>query len=271
MELAQQHLFAIKNRLTTVFNIRKFPATGSFGRGTSIRGGSDVDLMALISRKDFKWGDDLVTSATALQRIRRELLARYPTTPIHTDVNAVVVEFSQGASVDVVPAVFEGMLPNNWPLYQIPDGDGGWMPSCPEMHNKFIREADEQSRGKLRRVVQFVKHWRECRAQRVPISSFYIEMLLASEELHSVGKNYATCVMEAFQLIAQYECRALKDPLGIARYIRAVKSEAQRESALSSVRFARDQAEAACLADYAGDPNEAWKRWNTVFNNYFPR
>jgi len=86
--------------------------------------------MALISRKDFKWGDDLVTSRTALERIRIELLKRYPNTPVHTDVHAIVVPFSQGASVDVVPAVFEGMLPNNWPLYHIPDGAGvGCLPA----------------------------------------------------------------------------------------------------------------------------------------------
>jgi hypothetical protein len=269
--MAQQHLYTVKTRLTATFNIRKFPPSGSFVRGSFIRGGSDADLMALISRKDFKWGDDLVTSKTALERIRVELMKRYPNTPVRTDVHAVVVPFSQGASVDVVPAVFEGMLPNNWPRYVIPDGNGGWMPSCPELHNKYIREADARSGSKLHRVAQLVKYWRECRSPRVPLSSFHIEMLLASEGLCTGVKSYAACVTETLQLIAERECRALQDPLGIAGHIRAVKTEAQRESSLASVRYSREHAKDGCLSDYAGNVNEAWRQWDIVFNHTFPK
>jgi len=63
--LAQQHLCTIKNRLTATFNIRRFLTGGSFARGTFIRGGSDVDLFAVISKKDVTWGDGLVSSETA--------------------------------------------------------------------------------------------------------------------------------------------------------------------------------------------------------------
>jgi len=269
--MAQQHLYTVKTRLTATFNIRKFPPSGSFVRGSFIRGGSDADLMALISRKDFKWGDDLVTSRTALERIRVELMKRYPNTPVRTDVHAVVVPFSQGASVDVVPAVFEGMLPNNWPRYVIPDGTGGWMPSCPELHNKYIRDADVRSGSKLHRVAQLVKYWRECRSPRVPLSSFHIEMLLASEGLCTGVKSYAACVTETLQLIAERECRALQDPLGIAGHIRAVKTEAQRERSLASVRYSREHAKDGCLSDYAGNVNEAWRQWDIVFNYTFPK
>jgi hypothetical protein len=224
--LAKQHLHTIKTRLTATFNIRKFPPSGSLARGSFIRGGSDADLMALISRKDFKWGDDLVTSRTALERIRIELMGRYPNTPVYTDVHAVVVPFSQGVSVDVVPAVFDGMLPNNWPLYLIPDGAGGWMPSCPELHNKYIREADVRSRGKLRRVAQLVKYWRECRSPRVPLSSFHIEMLLASEGLCTGAKSYAACVTETLQRIAE-PCRHIGLPFGCQIFLGSRKGTCQ--------------------------------------------
>jgi hypothetical protein len=269
--MAQQHLATIKTRLAATFNIRKFPATGSIGRGTFIRGASDADLMALISRKDFRWGEDLVTSRTALERIRIELLKRYPNTPVRTDVHAVVVPFSQGVSVDVVPAVFDGMLPNNWPLYHIPDGAGGWLPSCPELHNKYIREADARSGNKLRRVAQIVKYWRECRSPRVPLSSFHIEMLLASEGICIGVKSYAACVTETLQLIAERECRSLQDPLGFAGHISAVKTDAQREYSLASVRHSREHAKSACLSDYGGNVNEAWRQWDIVFNYTFPK
>ena len=194
--LAQQHLYTIKNRLTATFNIRRFLTGGSYSRGTFIRGGSDVDLFAVISKKDVTWGNGLVSSETAINNIRAELLKRYPTTPVERDVQAVVVPFSQGASVDVVPAVFDQMLNGKLPLYLIPDGDRDWMPTCPELHANYIRQADAKSGGKLKRVAQLLKYWRECRSPRVPLSSFHIEMVLASEDICIGIKSYAACVTE---------------------------------------------------------------------------
>src|SRR5882724_8559158 len=109
MGLVQQHLHTIKARLTTTFNMRRFLIGGSFARDTFNRGGSDVDIFAVISRKDVTWGDNWIASTTALKNMREQLLLRYPTTLIRTDVHAVVIPFSQGASVDVVPAVFDQM------------------------------------------------------------------------------------------------------------------------------------------------------------------
>ena len=269
--LVQQHLYTIKNRLTATFNIRRFLTGGSFSRGTFIRGGSDVDLFAVISKKDVTWGDGLVSSETALNNIRAELLERYPTTPVERDVQAVVVPFSQGANVDVVPAVFDQMLNGKLPLYLIPDGDGDWMPTCLELHANYIRQADTRSGGKLKRVAQLLKYWRECRSPRVPLSSFHIEMILASEDICIGVKSYAACVTETLQLLAQRECRALQDPVGVAGYISAVRTEAQRDSALTSVRYSRDHAKDACWHDYSGKTEEAWRQWDIVFNYTFPK
>jgi hypothetical protein len=251
--------------------MRRCLVGGSFFRGTFIHGGSDVDLFAVVSRKDVTWGGELVSSTTALSNIRQELLLRYPNTPIGKDVHAVVVPFAQGPSVDVVPAVFDQMLNGRYPLYLIPDGEGGWMRTCPELHNSFVREADAKSTGKLRRVAQLLKYWRECRSPRVPLSSFHIEMALASEGICTGVKSYAACVTEAMQHLAQRECRALQDPLGIAGYIPAVRTTNQREDALASVRHSRDHAKDACFADYAGDVKEACKQWDIVFNYTFPK
>jgi hypothetical protein len=269
--LAQQHLYTIKNRLTATFNIRRFLTGGSFSRGTFIRGGSDVDPFAVISKKDVTWGNSLVSSETALNNIRAEVLKRYPNTPVERDIQAVVVPFSQGASVDVVPAVFDRMLDGKLPLYLIPDGDGGWMPTCPELYASCIRQADARSGGKLKRVAQLLKYWRECRSPRVPLSSFHIKMILASENICTGVKSYAACVTETLQLLAQRECRALQDPVGVAGHIPAVKTEAQRESALASVRYSRDHAKDACWYDYSGNSDEAWRQWDIVFNHAFPK
>lgn len=269
--MANQHLYEIKRRLTATFNIRKFVLGGSFARNTFIRGGSDVDLFALISRKDFTWGGELVGSKTALEQIRDSLLARYPNTSVYRDAQAVVVRYAQGASVDVVPTVFERMLHNNWPLYHIPDGEGGWMPACPELHNKYIAEGNLKSGQKLIRVARLVKYWRECRSITTPLSSFHIEMILASNGVCSGVKSYPACIAQTFQLLAERECRALQDPLSISGHIPAVKTAVQLESVIASVKHSRDHAKDACVADYAGDVTEALRQWDIVFNYSFPK
>jgi predicted nucleotidyltransferase len=270
LEHAQQYISTIKTRLNVTFKVRRPLVGGSYSRGTFIRGGSDVDLFAVIAQSDITWGGTYQKSETVLNHFRNELAHRYPNTPVGRDVQAVVVQFAQGPSVDVVPAVFHHML-NGRPQYLIPDGEGDWMVTSPERHNLFIREANERSQSKLRRVAQLVKFWRQCASTRFALSSFHIELLLASSTICRGVKSYAACLTEVLQLLAQRECRGLQDPLGISGLIPAVKTESQREEALASVRYARDHAKDACVADYAGDFKEAWRQWNIVFNEQFSR
>jgi len=243
---------------------------GSYSRGTLICGASDVDLFAVIAHTDVTWGRHWKSSESVLNRFRDELAARYPMTPVRRDLQAVVVAFSGRPCVDVVPAVFEQMAGNR-PQYFIPDGEGRWMPTSPEKHNLYIRSADARSKGKLRRVAQLVKFWRECCSRRFAISSFHIEMLLASTQVCSGVKTYAACVTEVLRNLADRECRALQDPLGISGIIPAVKTHSQQEDALASARYAREHAKDACVADYSGDSEEAWRQWNIVFKGNFPR
>jgi hypothetical protein len=82
------------------------------------------------------------------------------------------------------------MTASNQPMYAIPDGSGGWIKTSPAQHNAFIRQRDESPRGKLRRVAQLIKIWRQWRSPRVPLSSFHIEMVLASKNLCLGVKSY---------------------------------------------------------------------------------
>jgi len=270
LDRARQYVSTIRTRLNVTFKVRRSLAGGSYSRGTFVRGGSDVDLFAVIAQSDITWGAGYKSSETVLNHFREELAYRYPTVPIRRDVHAVVVEFAQGPSVDVVPAVFHKMVDGR-PQYLIPDGEGEWMVTSPEQHSLFIQKANERSGGKLKRVAQILKFWRQCSSTRFALSSFHVELLLASSDICRGVKSYASCLTEALQSLAQRECRALQDPLGISGLIPAVKTKGQREDALASVRYARDHAKDACVADYGGNWKEAWQRWNTAFNGNFPR
>jgi hypothetical protein len=266
---AEQHLATIKARLETVFTLKKYFAAGSYSRGTFIKSASDIDVFAMVKRDDVRWGGSYVSSNTVLDNFKKELEGRFWNTTVYRDVQAIVVQFTD-SQVDVVPAFFAGMTEHNWPLYSIPDGAGGWMKTSPELHNAYINQENEAAKGKIRGTARLLKFWRECRSPRVPVSSFQIEMVLAATGICKSPKGYADCVTELLQNLAARECRALQDPMNVSGYLPAVKSESQRENALASVRYSRDKAKAALIADAQGNLNEARRLWDIAFNGQFP-
>jgi hypothetical protein len=171
----------------------------------------------------------------------------------------------------VVPSRFHGMTQTNRPLYKKPDGADDWMLTAPEVHAKYIQDADRKSMGKLRRTAQLMKFWRDCRTPKVPLSSFHIEMLLASFRICEGVKSYTECVTELFQLLAQRECQAIRDPLQIAGHIGAIRGAQQRETALRSIAYSRDHAKEALYAERHTCVQEAKRQWDIVFHGNFPR
>lgn len=266
MAAAEKHFETIKTRLEMVFAAKKFPKAGSFSRGTFIRGRSDVDVFAQIPLDAVWWGDEWKSSNTILDKFRREISARLPNTRVGRDVHAIVVEF-RDMDIDVVPAAWGGFSKEyKRPLYYIPDGNGRWMLTSPEIHNGYIALKNKESGGKLRAVAQLFKFWRVCREPAIPISSFHIEMVLASEGICNGVKSYAECMTELLQKMAERDCAGILDPYRINGNIAATKSEAQRATASASVKNSRDQAKAALSAERNGNVKEALRQWNYVFH-----
>jgi hypothetical protein len=217
------------------------------------------------------WGGSLKSSITVLDNVRRALEGRYPGTTIYRDVHAIVVQFSSGVQVDVVPAFFEGMSAGGqFPTYGMPDGAGGWMRVSPDAHRAYIKQADDLAKGKLRSTARLMKYWRSRRAGSVSISSFHIEMVLAQEGICTGVKSYAACFTELLMKLAARNCGALRDPLGIAGNIPAVKVPSLHDRTVSSIANSRDHAKAAEDQDVWGTMAEARRQWNIVFNGDFP-
>jgi hypothetical protein len=270
LQAARQHLATIRTRLETEFEVSKCFPIGSFARGTSIRGFSDTDLLAVFRKAVFTWGDNLINSDTALEKVRVALAERYPNSDVYKDGIAIAVSFSDGRHVDVVPGVFDSMFKEKWPVYLIPDGSGTWMQTSPSLYDAYLSDANTASGSKMIYVAQLMKFWRECREPRIPLSSFHIEMVLAYEDVCKGVKSYADCMLEILRSLARRECRAMRDPYGIAGNIPAVKTASQRERALASVTNSRDHAESAVSADLRSDLAEARRQWDIVFNTKFP-
>jgi len=262
----------IENCLKNHISLHSTRIIGSHSRGSAIYPYSDIDLMAIFHRKDAVWGGSYVASTTALEWVRKTLISRYPTTEIGKDKQAIVVGFKNG-HVDVVPAIFEGMKmvgQINRPMFRIPDGFGDWMKTAPEVHSVYIESAHKLSGYKFTRCLQLLKYWRECRVPKVPLSSFHLELVLASAGVFNQIATYQTCLHEAFKLLLRRECRALQDPMGISGNVKACATEAQRESAQNAIAYAVDKASRALIAEQGGYSKDARDYWNLVFNGHFP-
>jgi tRNA nucleotidyltransferase (CCA-adding enzyme) len=113
---ARSHAETIRARLAASFSLKKFMIAGSVSRGTFIHNSSDIDLFAVISRDEARRGEGYVSSKTMLEKFRLELEDRYPSCVVYKDVHAIVVAYSDGCKVDVVPAVFFVWSKQNTPI-----------------------------------------------------------------------------------------------------------------------------------------------------------
>src|SRR5438034_2295690 len=138
-QAAKSHRASIETCLKNNFEITRFFRTGSFGNGTSIRGYSDVDYFACIPTKNPKQN-----SFTTLQEVREVLIDRFQDISVRTP--AVRVRFGTDASesTEIVPANFIKRDKDSNHIYEIADGDGGWMRSSPDAHNNYVDEVDRK-------------------------------------------------------------------------------------------------------------------------------
>jgi hypothetical protein len=267
-----RHELTVKQRLKTVFAANSVVRIGSYSRGSSIRSFSDIDLMLILERHEVRRGQQWKTSTTILNRVRNELLLRYPYTEIVRDTQAVVVRFGANQHpIEVVPAFYlEHGGARNYPIFAIPNGDGWWTRTSPQIHKKFIEDANTQSGGKLRNVARLIRCWMQCWQAPIPLSGFYVEVLLARDGICNGAKSYARCVNDVLATLANSECDRIADPMEVAEFIDAAGSQEKRRRAQVATLSSAKRAYKALTAELRGDIEESSRLWNLVFNGRFP-
>lgn len=266
---ARSHIQSCRKRLVKSFDLKKFQRVGSHSRGTAIKLYSDLDFLTILSRNEAKWGGNIVNSDTFLKKVSEDLKDRFVQTEIRKDKQAVVVNFGGGQhSLDVVPGFFN-KFGNGRPIFFIPNGGGGWIETSPEAHNLYINRENIKSGEKLKKLGQLVRFWKHSRSNSIPISSFYIDLLLAKSCICVGAKSYPQMMYEFFKLMSERKCQGLRDPLGIAGVVYAVQTEAQGRELVSSVKNSLEYAVKAVIAENNKDFGEANHQWNIVFNHCF--
>ena len=263
-EKAKRHRASIEDCLKRRFGITRFFRTGSFGSGTSIRGHSDVDYFASIPREKLK-----ADSNATLRAVRNALAARFSYTAVTIKSPAVFVPFgtTRSESTEVVPAYFVGRA-NGYAAYEIPDGAGGWMVTSPEAHNAYVAAVDATLGSEVRPLVRFVKAWK-C-YNRVPVSSFYLELWVASYASGGDSIVYSVDVTNVLRGLSASSLAAIQDPMGISGYIYPGLTAVQRTATLTKLSRAVTRAEKALDAEQDEKTRNAFYWWNLVFGERFP-
>jgi len=261
---AASHKASITARLERDFGLKQLFYSGSSNNGTSIARHSDVDFFASIPASKLR-----ENSAVSLREIKENLQGRFPYTEIYVDSPGVVLKFGSGDwdKAEVIPADWLRAT-NGRDIYDIPNGNGGWMESSPLTHNDYVTGHNTRLDGKLKKLIRFAKAWKYYR--EVPISSFYLELRITKLMESEPSIVYDIDMNSIFRKLENCELAAIQDPKGISGLVHACSTPAGKKEALSKLATARTRAQKARDAEKSGDTKVAFFWWDLVFNGNFP-
>lgn len=261
---AKSHRASIEACLKTNFEITSFLRAGSFGAGTSVRGFSDVDYLAVIPNKHLT-----SNSNSTLRKVWDALDDRFPNTEVGIRGPAIVLPFGENKSesTDVVPAEYL-RTDDGFRVYDIADRAGGWMETSPEAHNAYVSYINEKLGHKVKPLIRFIKAWKYYKT--APIFSFYLEMCVARYAAKESSIIYSIDVKNIFKLLWENQLSAMQDPMGVSGYIYPCVSEATKKEALSKIETALSRAEKARDAEMEENIEDAFYWWNLLFDYEFP-
>lgn len=131
---------------------------GSLGRGTAIKGSSDVDLIFDLPKEVFDKFDsyDSNGQSALLQEIKNVLEERYPKTKMRGDGQVVVIEFAR-YTVELVPGFKQD--DNSFTYPDTHDG-GKWKKTDPLSEQEVCINANEESNGIFYDFCHLIRAWK---------------------------------------------------------------------------------------------------------------
>jgi hypothetical protein len=232
--------------------------------------------MVVLSSNERKWGQTNTASSTTLNKVKKALAARFWSTPMRNSGSAVVLSFAAGRkTVDIVPAFYAGPYKGsfsqfaNYPLFNIPDGAGGWLITSPQIHGAALAAEDARSGFKLKRTAQLAKYWASTRVN-LRLHSFHVELLIASLEIAIGPRSYGQVLHELFKGICSRSGRGIQDPLRISGIVPASTGDAAAERLATAARTAAAHSARALEAELKENLPEAVRQWRIVFGGTFP-
>lgn len=264
VQAGSSHRTSIEACLKANFGLLRFVRIGSLGNGTSIRGFSDVDYLACLPTNSLK-----TKSYNSLYDVRTALDNRFPNTGVRVNSPAVCVPFGTRASENHEIVIADYVRENNgFKIYEIADGNNGWMEVSPDAHNAYVAAVDKRLNGKVKPFIRYVKAWKY--SQNVPISSFYLELRAAKYASTEPSIIYSIDIKNFLKSLWDNQLARMQDPMAYSGYIEPCKTDVLKQDALSKLNTALTRAEKARDAELNQDISGAFSWWNLLFNSNFP-
>lgn len=136
---------------------------GSYGRGTAITT-SDIDILIEVPR-DFYVCNTYSTynpQSRLLQVVKNAILESYPRSSVKGDGQVVVINFSDGMKMEVLPAIREDDYFYG-AIYHYPDTHmgGKWLSTNPKAEQEAIAQKDKQSNGLYKNTCKHMRYIRD--------------------------------------------------------------------------------------------------------------
>jgi Second Messenger Oligonucleotide or Dinucleotide Synthetase domain len=286
------HFGVLKENLEHDRGLEYLALSGSYGHGTDIYGGSDIDLIAQFPRRRIN-----ADSRLCLDEVADAIQARFPNADVGIDSPAVVIRFSSDETVplDIIPARHVPGAQQGLRIYEIPGASGRWKTIYPDHHKRYVTITDELLGYDVKKLIRILKAWNHLRRYR--FSSVFIELFVAQyyrrgarippvferttdvrvyqivgehdtgPELTSV--DFASDIWVILGRLVQRRLRGIRDPIERAGTIAAFRNDTDPAGTLEGVRDDLQAAESALRFENSGDMLSALSAWHIFFHELF--
>ena len=287
-------------------NDRRFPDLypeidmyfGSFARRTKIRELDDIDLMIGIDVTDSFWSSESdriellvpehknvlkrlchpntnrLNSRLVINQFVRKLkeIPQYEYANIKRNQEAATMKLrTHPWNFDIVPCILTTPNPHYGQFYLIPDGNGHWKPTNPEIDQARVSSINQAHAGIVLPVIRLVKYWQ--RRPTMPKMSSYLLECFVLGFYEGRPRNTVFLDLEFIDFLAYFQKAIhyeIEDPKQLQGNINQLADD---EINKISARAKYDCLRASQAFEYekAGDHITAIRLWREIFGDKFPK
>lgn len=168
---------------------------GSYGRGTAVRGFSDLDIIFILPRHLYNQYNAYQYNGQSalLKAVKQSLQKTYPTTDIGGDGQVVVIQFTDNIKFEVVP-VFEKTDGSFY--YPDSNNGGSWKITNPRPEINIIKIHNKLTKDKLIDLCRMARSWRK--KWNIPMGGLLIDTLANDFIMNWQYKDYPTTKLFRF-------------------------------------------------------------------------
>lgn len=239
---------------------------GSYGRGTAIRGFSDLDMLFVLKYADYVRYNNYTSNGQSalLQDVKNSIKATFPKTDVGGDGQVVVVEYSDGMKFEVVPC-----FNNEDKSFTYPDSNNGgkWKTTDPLPEIQAVADLDRKCNGNLKELCRMTRAWKN--EWNVPMGGLLIDTLahsfLKDWEYKDKGYVYFDWMSRDFLKFLSEQNQEQSYWLAVGSRQRIDRKGLFEYKAKQCYNFAVEAIKA-----YEKYPYTARKTWRTIYGTSFP-